>query len=465
MRLQRYRYFYPPEISLPPSVIWIHSKNFPYLWVGMKTQRPLSGLALLGLLGIIPAYAQVVRDTLILRVQQSNEPYRLVFYRVSDGARWDTAAYNSWHLAFEVPGFTAAIRANLGAGLIIWRTNRPATPADWSALSLSDTSARLYDSDTSWSIGAFNTTATSDSFDLGWGNYDLVTHAINGDSLHILRLPDGSYRKLWLERLQGGTYYFKYANLDGTNEVSAQAPKSLAPRRGFVYYNLITQQALNLEPVDSLWDLVFTQYLTFLPPNRTPYPVVGALQNRRVTVARIPLSQNADPDTLSPNLYPYASAINTIGYDWKRFDMSSNIWFVGDTVYYLVRARNGEIWRIRFVAFGDTVLAEGDVALRLRYTVIERKRVASAAALPSQEPATLTIVAYPNPATEGVWIATGEGSPALIRLYNSQGQVVYERQSGGEDFLYIPRQGLSSGLYRVWVQNAKGIGTASILFE
>lgn len=428
----------------------------------MRRQRPLSGLALLGLLGIIPAYAQVVRDTLILRVQQGNEPYRLVFYRVSDGGRLDTAAYNSWHLAFEVPGFTAAIRANFGAGLIVWRTNRPATTAAWSALTLSDTSARLYDSDTSWSIGAFNTTATSDSFDLGWGNYDLVTHAINGDSLHILRLPDGSYRKLWLERLQSGVYYFKYANLDGTNEVSAQAPKSLAPRRGFVYYNLLTQQALNLEPVDSLWDLVFTQYLTFLPPNRTPYPVVGALQNRRVSVARIPLSPDADPDTLSPSLYPYASAINTIGYDWKRFDMPSNTWFVGDTVYYLVRARNGEIWRIRFVAFGDSIAPGG---ARVRYTVIERKRIGNAATLSSQGPVTLPIVAYPNPATEGVWIATGGGVPVTIRLYNSQGQVVYERQSGGEDFVYIPRQGLSSGLYRIWVQGSKGIGTASILFE
>ncbi len=427
--------------------------------------RPLSGLALLGLLAITPAHAQVVRDTLILRVQQSNEPYRLVFYRVSDGWRLDTAAYNSWHLAFEVPGFTAAIRANLGAGLIVWRTTRPATVADWNALSLSDTSARLYDSDTSWSIGAFNTTATSDSFDLGWGNYDLVTHAITGDSLYILRLPDGSYRKLWLERLQSGVYYFKYAHLDGTNEVSAQAPKSLAPRRGFVYYNLLTQQALNLEPVDSLWDLVFTQYLTFLPPNRTPYPVVGALQNRRVTVARIPLSQDADPDTLSPGLYPYASAINTIGYDWKRYDMSSNTWFVGDTVYYLVKARNGEIWRIRFVAFGDSVLDGGNVQLRLRYTVIERKKVGSAAMLPSQGPATLPVVAYPNPATEGVWIAVDPGSPVIVRLYNTQGQVVYERVYDGNDLMYLPRQGLSSGLYRVWVQSAKGIGTASILFE
>ncbi len=428
----------------------------------MKTQRLVSGLALLGLLGIISGYAQVVRDTLILRVQQTNEPYRLVFYRVSDGWRLDTATYNSWHLAFEVPGFTAAIRANLGAGVTVWQTSRPATPADWNALSLSDTLARLYDSDTTWSIGAFNTTATQDSFDLGWGNYNLVTHAIVGDSLHILRLPDGSYKKLWLERLQSGVYYFRYANLDGTDEVSAQAPKSLAHRKSFVYYNLLTQQAINLEPVDSLWDLVFTQYVTFLPPSGTPYPVLGALQNRRVSVARVLLPASADPDTLSPELYPYAAAINTIGYDWKRFDMQSNTWFVRDTAYYLVRARNGEIWRLRFVAFGDSVASNG---ARVRYTVIERKKVGSAASLASQGSNLLPVVAYPNPAVEGVWIATEGGSPVVVRLYNSQGQVVYEHASDGEGFVYIPRQGLPAGLYRVWVRNAKGLGTAAILFE
>lgn len=428
----------------------------------MRKYALVSKLALLGLIVGSFGHAQVVRDTLILRVQQTNEPYRLVFYRVSDGWRLDTASYTSWHLAFEVPGFTAAIRVNHGAGLTLWNTNRPATPSDWNALSLSDTLGRLYDSDTAWSIGAFNTTATSNSFDLGWGNYDLVTHAITGDSLHILRLPDGSYRKLWLDRLQSGIYYFKYANLDGTNEVSAQASKSLASGRGFVYYNLLSQQALNLEPVDSLWDLLFTQYLTFLPPNLTPYPVVGALQNRRVSVARIPLSPDADPDTLSPSLYPYASAINTIGYDWKRYDMQNNAWLLADTVYYLVRARNNEIWRLRFVAFGDSVTPNG---VRIRYTILERKRVGEVSSLPASPSASLALVAYPNPAREGTWIATSENGPLSVQLYNNLGQIVYEAQASGSGFLYIPRNGLPAGLYRLRVQSTAGTGQASILFE
>jgi len=430
----------------------------------MKKHTLVSRLALLGLLVGSFGYAQIVRDTLILRVQQTNEPYRLVFYRVSDGWRLDTAAYNSWHLAFEVPGFTAAIRVNHGAGLTVWNTRRPATPSDWNALSLSDTISRLYDSDTAWSISAFNTTANpQDSFDLGWGNYNFITHAITGDSLHILRLPDGSYRKLWLDRLQSGVYYFKYANLDGSGEVSAQAPKSLAPRRGFVYYNLLTSQALNLEPVDSLWDLVFTQYLTFLPPNATPYLVVGALQNRRVSVARIPLSANANPDTLSPSLYPYASAINTIGYDWKRYDMQNNAWLLADTVYYLVKTRNNEIWRLRFVAFGDSVAPNG---ARIRYTILERKKVGEvSAALPASSFAPLALVAYPNPAQEGTWIATSENGPLSVRLYNNLGQVVYEAQAEGNGFLYIPRNGLPAGLYRLRVQSTTGTGLVSILFE
>jgi hypothetical protein len=429
----------------------------------MKKHTLVSRLALLGLLVGSFGYAQIVRDTLILRVQQTNEPYRLVFYRVSDGWRLDTAAYNSWHLAFEVPGFTAAIRVNHGAGLTVWNTRRPATPSDWNALSLSDTISRLYDSDTAWSIGAFNTTANpQDSFDLGWGNYNFTTHAITGDSLHILRLPDGSYRKLWLDRLQSGVYYFKYANLDGSGEVSAQAPKSLAPRRGFVYYNLLTSQALNLEPVDSLWDLVFTQYLTFLPPSGTPYPVVGALQNRRVSVARIPLSADANPDTLSPSLYPYASAINTIGYDWKRYDMQNNAWLLADTVYYLVKTRNNEIWRLRFVAFGDSVAPNG---ARIRYTILERKKVGEVSALPASSFAPLALVAYPNPAQEGTWIATPENGPLSVRLYNNLGQVVYEAQAEGYGFLYIPRNGLPAGLYRLRVQSTTGTGLVSILFE
>ncbi len=418
----------------------------------------LLGIAVLGL-----AHGQTFRDTLTLRVQSApTDPYRLVFYRLSDGWRLDTALTTSWHLAFEIPGFTAAIRANHGVGVTVWRTSRPATTADWSALVLGDTLERLYDSDTSWSRGGFNLTANpQDSFDLGWGTYNFTTHAITGDSLYILRLPNGSYKKLWLERLQSGIYYLKHANLDGSAEVSAQVAKSLAPRRGFVYYDVLNDQARNLEPVDSLWDLVFTPYLTLLPPSGTPYVVIGALQNRQIIVSRKPLSSSANPDTIDYAAASYASAINTIGYNWKRYDMTSNQWLLADTVYYLVRTRSGDIWRLRFVGFGDSTAGSTVV----RYTILERKRLGSVASLRG-EGSRLPVVAYPNPATDGIWVYAGEtGAPVSYKLYTHTGQVVWQGQSLAEGFFYVPRGNWPAGLYLLEARTAQAVGLVHILFE
>jgi len=102
---------------------------------------------------------------------------------------------------------------------------------------------------------------------------------------------------------------------------------------------------------------------------------------------------------------------------------------------------------------------------RVRYTVIERKKVGETSVLHAPGSTSLPVVAYPNPAIEGVWIALPETSPVLLRLYNSIGQVVWERKAEGDGLIYIPRQGLPGGVYRMQVQGVMGIGTAAIVFE
>ena len=56
--------------------------------------------------------------------------------------------------------------------------------------------------------------------DYGWGKYNEVTHDLLGDSIFIISLRDGSFRKIWIVRKKSvqDIYIFKYANLDGSNE-------------------------------------------------------------------------------------------------------------------------------------------------------------------------------------------------------------------------------------------------------
>ena len=136
----------------------------------------------------------------------------------------------------------------------------------------------VYDSDTTWAGGAFNTGKTSNSMDLGWGIYSTITHHVVGDSLFVIKLNNGSMKKLQIESLASGSFNFKYANIDGTNEVNETVSKSSFSGRNFGYYNIRTETEINREPASSSWDFVFTKYVTELFPG-THYGVTGLLSN------------------------------------------------------------------------------------------------------------------------------------------------------------------------------------------
>ena len=84
----------------------------------------------------------------------------------------------------------------------------------------------MYNSDTSWNYGAFGVNKSSNMMDYGWGSYNIVNHHIVGDSLFIIKTVDGNYKKLWMDRKASGTYYFKFADLDGSNEIISSVPAS-----------------------------------------------------------------------------------------------------------------------------------------------------------------------------------------------------------------------------------------------
>ncbi|HIP31124.1 MAG TPA: hypothetical protein EYG86_00025, partial [Crocinitomicaceae bacterium] len=108
---------------------------------------------------------------------------------------------------------------------------------------------------------------------------------ITGDRIFIIKLADGTYQKLIIEMLQGGVYTFKYADLDGENEVSASLTKSDYDGKNFGYYSIQNNTVLDREPVSPEWDLLFTKYVVDLGGGFL-YGVSGVLANVNVQVAQ-----------------------------------------------------------------------------------------------------------------------------------------------------------------------------------
>lgn len=305
-----------------------------------------------------------------------------------------------------------------------------------------------------WEIGALNQGADpANSSDVGWGVYDFTTHITYGKALFILNLPDNTQKKLWIQRLEGPRYTVRLANLDGSGDTTLIIDKGVAAGRNFVYLKLIpTPEVLTLEPTSTSWDIVFTPYMVILPGN-VPYPVAGVLQNERVRAARVPLSSNANPDTLTPAAYSLDSCISTIGYDWKRYDMSS--WALADTVYYLVRDNARALWRLRFVGF--TGSSSGKV-------VFEKVLLQSPTALPRGTASALRV--YPQPAQEGVWLDLPTEGPYRLALYSLTGQVAWAAEVSAGKHVYLPRPaGLAGGVYFLRAIGPAGVSGQLVTFE
>ena len=137
------------------------------------------------------------------------------FYNLSSGEVANVDNEN-WDLAFSLSAYGSSIRINGKTGTELY-VYPDGDSSSWNTIDISAISgwSKLYDSDTSWSLGAFDASANpANPLDLGWGVYNTVTHHITGDSLHIIKLSNGDYKKLQIKKLAGGTYDFRFANND-----------------------------------------------------------------------------------------------------------------------------------------------------------------------------------------------------------------------------------------------------------
>ncbi|MCX7765007.1 MAG: hypothetical protein N2253_08980 [Bacteroidia bacterium] len=378
-----------------------------------------------------------------------------VYYQLSSG-RQEPALRCGWHLAFEVPIRGAAIRANHACGVVVYKTTRDTT--QWAQLSVADTLHPLYDDLCYWQKGAFNITAGPSAFDVGWGIYNLQDHVVRGDSLYIIRIGS-TFKKLWIQRLQGTDYFIRIANPDNTQDTAYAVNKSLASGKNFIYLNLLTHQVLDLEPTPQNWDLLFTQYVRFIsPPNQpnvsVPYNLVGILMNLDVRAARVRLTSQANPDTLTVGAYPLDSCISVIGDDWKRFVNGS--WSLADTLYFLVRDKAGAMWRIRFIGFEGS--ATGKVYL-------EKAQLTPATYFPTSKNKG-EVVIYPQPAREGIYLILPKVQSIRGELLTLTGRLLLSFEAGDAEQLFLPRpEGLVEGVYLLRLSSAGYGWVQKVIFE
>ena len=363
------------------------------------------------------------------------------FYSLQNGEVLNSTN-NDWDIAFHTDVFSSTIRINDGQGVELFTYPLGDTSA-WNSINSSTPNiltSPMYNSDTSWNLGAFERNQTSAMMDYGWGVYNIMTHYIVGDSLYLIKTVNDNWKKLWLEKKVNGTYEFKHADLDGSNLVSTSVPASNYSNKRFVYYSIDQNLIIDREPALSSWDITFTKYIT--PVQGTPYGVTGVLNNVGIKVAdaeNIP-----SPSTYTNyNAHNFYQEINTVGYDWKTFDMSSFSYILDNDRCFFIKDYNQNVWRIIFTQFEGT--STGNIEFNIESL--------SATSVSNIQNTANSLNIYPNPSNSQditliYEIAEKEGS---LNIYDLSGREVFSSIIIGNGLRTqkIPSNYFEKGMYIV----------------
>lgn len=374
-----------------------------------------------------------------------------VFYSFEDGTL-KSSARTDWDIAFNAAKMSVSILANTGSGLELY--TYPDTIGSWDVVDTTDMSwTSLYNSIVTWETGAFNTNTNTGNFDYGWGIYNMSNHFIVGDSIYIVKLADGTYKKLAIieKDAPNNQWTFKYADLDGGNEKSETFDAD-DYSTSFVYYSLANGDFVDQEP-ESRWQLLFTKYFDYTYMNGYGYNMTGILVNSDVYVQEV---AGIDTASDSYDLSLFNDTISQIGSDWKTFDLNTYTYNVSDSLVFFVQdsldSENGyPVYKMIITAFGGST--DGTVTFT-------QEKVSSSTSIYEEEQAALSV--YPNPASNVLNINNNFSGTIEVAIYNINGRKVLYSSSVDKS---LDISVLSPGIYNLVISAEDSMFTSKFIKE
>jgi len=362
-----------------------------------------------------------------------------VYYNF-DNDTLKTVPRNSWDIAFTAEQYSVSVLANNGSDVMLYTWSK-GTIDDWETVDTTGMAWKpMYNSIVDWEEGAFNRNATGHP-DYGWGIYN-TSHNIIGDSIFIIQLVNGTFKKFAIEEKNAGqnTWKFKYADLDGTNDTTITLDAKNYASKSFIHFSIENNVVVDQEP-DERWQLIFTRYIATVMS--MAYPVSGVLHNSGVKVQQVNGVSQSDFEDY--DLAMFADTISQIGFDWKTYS-SSGYEVATDIVYFVqdTESEDQSIWKMYFTAFGGS--SNGT------YSFVKEKLVATGI----NETFDNKVAVYPNPAREELNVIHDFNGETEISVYNISGQLVLHKlanENAGLNKSTLNIRELPSGVYNVKISS------------
>lgn len=375
--------------------------------------------------------------------QYANE----VFYSLTNG-EIKVSPRNLWDIAFYTNAFSAGIITNDGAGVELY-TYPTAAAEGWDSFDTTGMSGwtKMYNDASEWENGAFNRNQKGHP-DYGWGVYSVTSHDVIGDSLYLIKTPDGIYRKLNIIRKYStlNRYEIRFSLLDGTQDQTVTLDVNSQSDRAFLAYSF-ANGIVDREPVAESWDILFTKYMGVV--QNTPYPVVGVLVNPNVQAARV---AQTDPDFTDWSSLDFETGSDVIGYDWKYFDMNSFQYFVEDSLMYFVKAQQGGVYKLVFDSFSGSSTGIATFTSTLLSTLgIPVSDIAKG-------------IVYPNPASNQLnLLLPGTSFSGTTGLYDLSGRLLRNWELDKTGTMKLDVSDINPGTYILQTNNNGIVSTNKVI--
>lgn len=285
---------------------------------------------------------QTIIDSISLGTDYIND----IFYSLENG-EVKSVANTSWDIAFSTVLMNATVLINEGAGIKLYFHPETDTTM-WNEI---DTTGiygwqELYNSDSTWLTGAFNY-GTNLYNEWGWGYYGgpSTNHNVIGTRMFIIKLADGSTRKIFIYLKDGSTnrYHFKFADFDNNINTYDSVQVSNYITKNFIYYSLADNKVVDREPDANSWDLLFTRYYD----EQSIHIVTGILSNNNLKVAEV---RGISPELTDTTLSGFSDNISVIGSDWKTYDWMTDSFSLVNDLTYFVKTTSGKVFKLIFIS-------------------------------------------------------------------------------------------------------------------
>ncbi len=395
--------------------------------------------------------AQIIHDTVTTNPTYANN----VWYSLENDDQ-GTFAANAWDISLAtamgaVDELTTAIWFNHKIGKVYEIPGSDPSDfenADTTGLS---TWTPLYNSDESWSAGAFNSTTNLGQFDYGWGDYNMTTHGVDANRIFVIAYTNGDYKKMIINSSNTtNVYTLTFDNLANTDLATEQIDVTPYVSKNFIGYNLTAKAIVDREPAADSWDLYFSQYPSF--DYDPPYTVTGIFHNAGVQVAEVyPVN---DPETFVDfSNVTWEESISTIGYNWKSYDGMAFV--IADSTVYFVKDKAGSVWKLVMEGFGGSATGK----------YMFGKEKLSGAGLTEEN--ALLAMAYPNPAADQTTLVLNNAPEAQLAVYSVNGACVYSNKlnAGELTTTVLDTRDWANGFYQITVTSGSAVSNLKLIVQ